>query len=155
MKKILIAIDYNQSAKDVAEKGYELAGSLNAEIALLHVVADAAIYTSSIYSPIMGFEGFDNTQSWQLNENLEAEAEKFLTHIATQLGDPSIKTFVKDGPFSDSVLETIKEWGADIIVMGSHSHSGLERLFLGSVVENVLLHTSIPMFIIPTKENSK
>jgi nucleotide-binding universal stress UspA family protein len=157
MKKVLIAIDYNGSAKEVAEKGFELAGNLNAEVALVHVVSDPAIYTAStsMYSPVMGFEGFDNTISWQLDENLKKEAKKFLNHIAQQLGDASIKTFIKDGDFADSVLDTVKEWNADVIVMGSHSHSGLERLFLGSVVENVLLHTKIPMFIIPTKENQK
>jgi nucleotide-binding universal stress UspA family protein len=155
MKKVLIAIDYNGSANKVAEEGYQLAVSLKAQVALVHVIADSSIYTVNNYSPIMGFEGFDTTQSWQLAANLKKEANRFLHYMADQLsGDTgaAIETFVKDGEFAQSVLDTAKDWQADIIVMGSHSHSGLERLFLGSVVENVLLHTTVPMYIIPTKE---
>ena len=40
---------------------------------------------------------------------------------------------------------------ADVIVMGSHSRSGLDKILMGSVAEKVLHHTSIPLFIIPTK----
>jgi len=43
---------------------------------------------------------------------------------------------------------------ADIIVMGSHSRRWLENIVMGSVTEEVLHHTSIPLFIIPTKKHS-
>jgi nucleotide-binding universal stress UspA family protein len=37
--------------------------------------------------------------------------------------------------------------------MGSHSRKWLENIVMGSVTEKVLHHTSIPLFIIPTKHN--
>jgi nucleotide-binding universal stress UspA family protein len=42
---------------------------------------------------------------------------------------------------------------ASIIVMGSHSHKWIENVLLGSVTEKVLRHTTIPLFIIPTKKS--
>jgi nucleotide-binding universal stress UspA family protein len=47
-----------------------------------------------------------------------------------------------------------KSMTADIIVIGSHSRKWLENIVMGSVTEKVLHHTSIPLFIIPTKKSS-
>ena len=43
MKKILIAVDYDHSAQIVAEKGYEIAKSMGAEVILLHVITEDTI----------------------------------------------------------------------------------------------------------------
>jgi nucleotide-binding universal stress UspA family protein len=48
MKKILIALDYNPTAQQVAETGYKLAKSMNAKVLLLHVVADYTYIRHSI-----------------------------------------------------------------------------------------------------------
>ena len=55
MKKVLIALDYNPSAQAVAETGFTLAKAMQAEVILLHVMADPAYYAAYEYSPIMGF----------------------------------------------------------------------------------------------------
>ena len=46
MKKILIAVDYDPSAETIARQGYQLAKSMNAQVVLLHVVADSTYYSS-------------------------------------------------------------------------------------------------------------
>ena len=66
MKKVLIALDYDPPAETIAEKGYELAKSMNAEVVLLHVVAEAFYYSAQNYSPIIGYEGFNNMDVFQL-----------------------------------------------------------------------------------------
>ena len=40
---------------------------------------------------------------------------------------------------------------ADIIVVGTHSRKGLDKVLVGSVAEKVLHHTTVPLFIIPVK----
>src|SRR5215469_12445878 len=47
-----------------------------------------------------------------------------------------------------SILDEAKEWGADLIVMGSHGRHGLKRLLLGSVAEAVALHSSCSVEVI-------
>jgi len=44
MKKVLIALDYNPTAQKVAEVGFSMAKSMNAEITLLHVITDPVFY---------------------------------------------------------------------------------------------------------------
>lgn len=157
MKKILIAIDYNPTAQDIAKKGYELAKSMNAEVILLHVVADYTYYSSLDYSPILGFDSFSNLGVIQTNaaSELQNAAQDYLNKIKRYLGDDSIRTIVKDGDSGMAIINAAKELDADVIVMGSHSRRGLEKILMGSVAEKVLRNSSLPLFIIPVVENGK
>ena len=157
MKKILIALDYNPTAQKIAETGYALAKSMNAQVVLLHVVADYTYYSSLDYSPIMGFDNFSNLGAIQTTTVLELEnaANEYLEKSKVHLGDPSIKTLVKDGDTGDAIIEAAKNLEADIIVLGSHSRRGLDKILMGSVAEKVLRHSKVPLFIIPVNEKDE
>ena len=151
--KVLIALDYNPTAQKVAEVGFSMAKTMKAEIILLHVISDPVYYSSTEYSPIMGFNGFIDLSQMQPDsiDGLKQAAMHFLDKSRQHLGDKSIQTMIKEGDFADTILKTAKELHADFIVLGSHSRKWLENVVMGSVTENVLRHTSIPLFIIPTK----
>ncbi len=157
MKKVLIALDYDPPAQRIAEKGHELAKSMNAEVILLHVVSEAFYYTSPNYSPIMGYDGFNDLSLVPLTnvEELRKAAQNFLNMSKKHLGDESIQTIVREGEFGESILYTAKELNADVIVMGSHGRRGLDKILLGSVAEQVLHKTDIPLYIIPTKSDKE
>ncbi len=156
VKKVLIALDYNPTAQKVAEVGYALAKAMNAEIILLHVISDPVYYSSTEYSPIMGFNGFQETGQMQLDsiDGLKQAALHFLDKSRHHLGDKSIQTLIKEGDFAESILKAAKEYHADIIILGSHSRKWLENVVMGSVTEKVLRHSTIPLFIIPTKKQN-
>ena len=154
MKKILIALDYNPSAQKVAESGYALAKAMNAKAILLHVISDVTYYSSLNYSPIMGFGGFSSVGTVQTDtiEEIKKVAQTYLDKSKQHLGDERIQTVVKNGDYGETILKTAKELDVDIIVMGTHSRRGLEKILVGSVAEKVLHHSLIPLFIIPTKD---
>lgn len=153
MKKVLIALDYNSTAQKIAEEGYALARSMNAQTTLLHVISDAAYYSSDIYSPLMGFDSFTDFKFIETAsaEELREAALDYLDKSRQHLNDTTIQTVVKEGDFGERILETATEINADIIVMGTHSRRGLEKILVGSVAEKVLRLSAIPLFIIPTK----
>lgn len=153
MKKVLIAVDYDPTAKKVAEKGFSLAKSLNAEVTLLHVIADNAYYSSLGTSPIMGFNGFNPNDFFQYvnDEGLTKASEYFLEKMKHHFDDETITTMVEQGDFAEVILKTAKNLHADVIVMGSHSRRWLEQILLGGITEKVLNNTSIPLFIVPIK----
>jgi len=153
MKKVLIALDYDPTAQKVAEAGFSMAKSMNADITLLHVITDPVFYSTSGYSPIMGFNGFMDMGPLQLDnvDGLKNASLQYLDKSRKHLGDKTIQTIVKEGDFAESILETAKELHADIIVIGSHSRKWLENIVMGSVTEKVLHNTSIPLLIVPTK----
>jgi len=154
MKNVVIALDYDPTAEKVAEAGVALARALSANIILLHVVAEPSYYSSAAYSPIMGFGGYPDMDYLQqdITGNLKQVSQDFLERSKEHLGDGNIQTLVKEGDIADSIIAAGKESDADIIVIGSHSRKWLETIVMGSVTEKVLRHTSIPLFIVPTKK---
>jgi nucleotide-binding universal stress UspA family protein len=153
MKKILIALDYDPTAQKVAEDGFSLANLMHAEVTLIHVVASPVYYSALNYSPIMGFSGYADVYSVEIADVIKMESMRFLQNVKNHLADEAIKTIVTEGDFATSIVETAKERQADIIVMGSHSKKWMEQILMGSVTENVLRHTAVPLLIIPTKNN--
>jgi nucleotide-binding universal stress UspA family protein len=154
-KKVLIALDYDPTAQKVAEQGYALANAIGAEITLLHVVTNPMYYTSVNYSPIMGYGGFMDIDKFQPTlENLKAASLHYLEKVKLHLGDESIQTTVEDGEIPDAILKTAKELHADLIILGSHSRKWLDNIVMGSVAKDVLNHTTIPLYIIPTKKRN-
>jgi len=152
--RVLIALDYNPTAQKVAESGFSLARSMNAEVILLHVITDPMFYASVGYSPVMGFSGYIDVSPLQLEsvEGLREASLQYLDKTKMHLGDGNIKTLVKEGDYADSILLAAKESDADIIVLGSHSRKWLENVLIGSVTEKVLHNTTLPLFIVPTKK---
>jgi nucleotide-binding universal stress UspA family protein len=154
MKKVLIALDYDPTAQKIAEDGFALAKAMSAQVVLLHVVADPVYYSSAMYSPIMGFGGYMDTEIMQpdIIDHLKKTSNDFLEKSKKHLGDDTIEIMVIEGDVADAIVAAAKKITANVIVMGSHSRKWLEQIVMGSVTENVLSQTSIPLFIIPTKE---
>jgi nucleotide-binding universal stress UspA family protein len=70
-----------------------------------------------------------------------------------------LKVHVIDAPagkVSTRICELAKETGADLIALASHGRSGLGRMLLGSVAENVLRHAEVPVLVVrvPSKDLS-
>ena len=153
MKKILIALDYDPTAQKVAETGHKLAKAMKARTILLHVISDATYYSSLNYSPIMGFGGFSrDTIQIDTADELKKVAQDYLDKSKQHLRDRMIETVVRNGDFGETILKTATDLNVDIIVMGTHSRRGLEKILMGSVAKKVLHHSLIPLFIIPTRD---
>ncbi|HAH25294.1 MAG TPA: universal stress protein [Prolixibacteraceae bacterium] len=154
IKKVLIALDYDRSAQEVAQFGYSIAKAMKSEVILLHVLADIAYYSTPGYTPIMGFSDFSHTEFLQMvdEDGLKTAARHFLERIKNHLGDDMISTTVEEGEVADMVLKTALRSHVDIIVIGSHSRKWLEKILVGSTAEKVLGQTTIPLLIVPVKE---
>lgn len=153
MKKVLIALDYNPSAQKVAETGYAIAKSMQAEITLLHVLADYSYYSGLNYSPIMGFNNFnyDFSQAMSRDQLVETAGE-FLSKTKGYLGDEDIRILVRDGSSAEIIQDVAMETHADLIVVGTHSRSGFDKILMGSVAEKVLHKSHIPVLVVPVKD---
>ena len=151
MKKVLIAIDYHPTSEKIAKAGHWLAQQLGAQVCLIHVRAELGYYTTD-YPDFMGFEGFGMATDFDLASEIQERGKEFLNSAANHLKDPSVQTHLGDGDAANEILSYADEWDADLIVMGTHSHSTLEKLFVGSVAAEVLEKTKIPVHMVPVKK---
>ncbi|MFZ4724079.1 MAG: universal stress protein [Paludibacter sp.] len=144
INKVLIALDYDPTAIKISEVGFTFAKAMNAEIVLVHVIVDLVAYSLT----------YLNMGPLQLESVMELKdaSEQFLQKTKIHLGDLTIQTVVKEGDFAECILVTAEELDVDVIVMGSHSHKWLENIVMGSVTEEVMRKTTVPMFIVPTKK---
>jgi len=146
IKKVLIAMDYDETSKKVAEKGFAMAKAMDAEVILLHVISEQPVYYSSY--AYMRELGVDFT------DNLKDSIQRFLEKTKKHLGDDSIQIVLEFGEIATTILGTAKDMNADVIVIGSHSRKWLENIILGSQAADVLKKTTIPLYIIPTKKQN-
>ena len=88
----------------------------------------------------------------EANKSAKKSAEDAVKFVADQLQKkhPSIiiTTAVVNGPSKKVILQEAEEYGADLIVVGSHGRGGLERFLLGSVSQAVALHAKCSVQII-------
>lgn len=144
IKKVLIALDYDETSQKVAETGFSLAKAMNAEIVILHVISENSVYYSSYM--------YMRELRVDILSDLRKMTQEFLNKTKKHLGEASIQTVLKEGYIADTILETAKELKSDMIILGSHSRKWLESIILGSVAEEIVKKTSIPLFIVPTKK---
>lgn len=150
MKKIVIAIDYNPTSEQVVKKGYELAKNLNAQICLLHVISDGRYYGMQ-YPSFLGYDGFSMPVNYEIQENLAEVASDFVTKAARHLKDENVDTKIVEGDAAEAILKYCNTSKSDILVMGTHSHSLLEKIFMGTTAQTVLEKTKIPVYLVPIK----
>lgn len=146
IKKVLIAMDYDETSQKVAEIGFMMAQTMNAETVLLHVISEQPVYYSSYL--------FMRELQVDILEDLKKSTQNFLDKTKKHLGDETIQTVLKRGEIADTILETATDLKADVIVMGTHSRKWLESIIMGSEAEKVLKNTTIPLFVVPTKKQN-
>lgn len=151
MKKILIPLDFHPTSEIIAKKGFELAEKLQGKIYLIHVLADLNYYNVSY--PM--FFGYDFNQiSWNpfktVDEALK-RAEEFLEKACQKL-NINAETAILQGDTAQSILEFAESENMDLIVMGTHSRSVFEKVFIGSVAAKVLEKTKIPVYMVPVNK---
>lgn len=152
MKKVLIAIDYHPVSEKVVKAGYELAKSLNAEVCLLHVLDDVAYYGTQ-YPTFMGYDGYSGMgPDLDLALEMRNIAEEFIEKAKDHLQDERVSTHLAEGDAAKTILNYAEEWGANVLVMGTHSHSTLEKLLIGTVAGKILEKTKTPVYLVPIKK---
>jgi nucleotide-binding universal stress UspA family protein len=141
-KRILIAIDNSAYSMKAARTGFSLAHELRASIGLLYVVNKS----KEVVNADLGITP-EQSKTVLLNE-AEKTIEQF---IRLYNGVEHIDRFTPEGFPEHEIINISREWKADLIVMGTHSRSGLERMLTGSLAEYVIRHATIPVLITPPR----
>jgi nucleotide-binding universal stress UspA family protein len=70
---------------------------------------------------------------------------------AAQKEGVTVQAFVMTGKPADAIIETAKDKSADLIIIGSHGRTGLEKLLMGSVAERVIVLSPCAVLIVKGK----
>jgi len=145
-KHILFPTDGSAAANAALPKAAMLARSLGAKLTALNV--------TSGYHPAFESEGFVMPEMKSLRERFEKEetahSKKLLAEVqalAAQMGVNCEGVPVTGGSAYRAICEEAGRLNCDAIVMASDGRRGLEGLLLGSVTQQVLTHTKLPVLV--------
>jgi nucleotide-binding universal stress UspA family protein len=81
---------------------------------------------------------------------MREEAEKVLAPISKFLlrHGISAKSLVKPGMAGEVIAKTAESGKFDLVIMGSHGHSAIGNLVMGSVATQVLAHCKVPVLLV-------
>jgi len=139
-RKILCPLDFSEYSTLALRYAVAMARENEASLALCHSIPDL--------SPAMSYlEGnYIQTVDEMLISNSAMKLDQFVDGVVPQ-NLRVLKTIERGDP-CDAILKNAKETGADLIVMGTHGHSGYERYFVGSVTNKVLHKSALPVLVV-------
>ena len=142
-QRILVPIDGSATSERALQEAVKLADD-KSRLRLIYVVEgtyplDAVAYTLVDHAA--------------LQEAIRKTGERALAKAAEQVlrSGRTAETALLDVPaerVSTVIDSDALNWKADLIVIGTHGRSGLNRLLLGSVAEEVVRGTSLPVLLI-------
>jgi nucleotide-binding universal stress UspA family protein len=141
--RILLAIDDSKFSEAAIETVLEQARRHGTEVRVLHVLEPPPLLVAR---ELGGFEpALESALEFQKQqaEAVVAKAAELLraqglkVTAAVEMGDPKSK-----------ILDVAEEWQADLIVLGSHGRTGLNRFLMGSVSDAVARHACCSVEIV-------
>jgi nucleotide-binding universal stress UspA family protein len=153
INKILIGIDDSTYAHHAAEYGFDMARAYDAAVGLVHIIEPVVLPPEPIDTMTGISMGYNVIQDIELVNIQNTQSKNLIERIIKELGkDIQVTTFTQYGITADGIIECSKEFNADLIVVGTHKRSGLDRLLSGSVAEHVVRHSDVPVMVVPAKE---
>lgn len=110
--------------------------------------ARLTIFTATDPSKAAAMAFGDPVMTGACLDALEGDAKSMIRDAAERVkGTIVAQTVVNNGQPVEVIVQYAASHDCDIIVMGSHGRSGLQRALLGSVAEGVLRHATVPVLI--------
>jgi nucleotide-binding universal stress UspA family protein len=141
VRRIVTATDFSAASAAARDYAVALARSSRAELVVLHAVEPIAL-AGDIY-------GF--TTSATMYDAVEKAARQSLAGVVAELRKNRgvrVHGVLVNGAATTSIVDAAKKCRADVLVVGTHGHSGLDRMLLGSVAERVVRTSSVPVLTV-------
>lgn len=147
-QRILVPVDGSPTSNLGLAEAIKVAKLTGAQVRLLHVVDEMPF--------IMSGEGY-GAMATDVLRLLREAGEEILQQARALVKDNGIAvdTVLFDsfsGRLSDRVVEQVKEWQADLVVLGTHGRRGVQRALLGSDAEQVLRTSPVPVLLVRALE---
>ena len=138
LKNILFAADFEASSKRALPFAVMIAEHYGAKVCAAHVIPPS-VYAFSRYEAM---------------ENILRETRDYASYALNQMVEPLRRmshpcdTVLAEGDISEELEAIAKEYFVDLIVVGTSSRSGLGKVFLGSVAEELVRESKCPVLIV-------
>ncbi len=147
-QRILVPVDGSTTSSQGLDEAIKLATLTGGSLRLLHVVDElSAAMSMSDYGAV----------SPDIFRMLKEGGEQVLANAKTlaQARQVPVDTVLIEGfsgRLSDQVTAQAAQWGADVVVLGSHGRRGVGRMLLGSDAEQIIRNSKVPVLVVRAAE---
>ena len=144
-RRVLYASDFSRASKPAFARAIDLAKLNRAELTIVHVLSRAVPYVGEGYALPQVYD--------QMFADVRSQAQKQLDRLRAKAKASGVraKGLLLEGIPPDRIVRTARSRRADLIVMGTHGHTGLARLIPGSVASRVVATAPCPVLTVRGK----
>ncbi len=139
-KKILVPVDGSATSNKAVDFALRLAQDDQASVRLLHCIDETSFLDAYEYSSDLIKQAREAGQ--QILQDALAAAQKLGVSADTLLLERAGQRL------GNSVADAAGDWGADLLVVGSHGRRGIGRVLLGSGSEQILRSSPVPVLLV-------
>jgi nucleotide-binding universal stress UspA family protein len=147
---IVVAVDESEMAILALNEAINLAHALQSKLIIINVVEMSLPPSTDIAYVAIDFDKYLESVKKNGDELLEK-----VRIIAQNVGVNASTKLVENthyGRISDKILESAYALSADLLVLGTHGRRGFHRFFIGSVAEEVIRTSNLPILLIRGSE---
>jgi nucleotide-binding universal stress UspA family protein len=138
---IMVPVDGSAFSREAVFQGLRLARKSGAQLRLVRVASVAAISGGPDTIPL-------ESAAWTIDRD---DLHTQLYRLAAECKSNSrvkVSATVEEGPIADALRGHALRHGVDLIVMATHARRGLARAFLGSVADQLIRETGLPVLVV-------
>lgn len=139
-KKILVPIDGSNTSNKALDYALKMAQNDQAEVRMIYCIDELSVLTGHEFSSEVMQMARDNghailQKGLALAQSAKIKADtRLVDRVGQRLGE--------------SVADAAGDWGADLIVLGTHGRRGIGRVLLGSGAEQVMRMSPVPVLMV-------
>jgi nucleotide-binding universal stress UspA family protein len=140
VKNVLYATDFSTTSEAALPYASAIARKFGSTLHVAHVLSDTGL--------LLMTGGVDYVSFGALYEDAHSIAKEKVERVASRLGGIPYRCYVRHGGVWPSLSNIVTENAIDLIVVGTHGRSGLGKLVVGSVAEEILRHAPCPVLTV-------
>lgn len=143
VRNVLLASDFSAISEAALPYAAAICRRFGAALHAAHVLSDANL--------LLMTGGVDYVSMNTIYEDAHREAREKLDQIAARLEGISFHASVRHGQVWKNLAQIVEANDIDLIVLGTHGRTGVGKLLLGSVAEDILRHAPCPVLTVGPK----
>lgn len=142
IKRILFPIDFTENSSKILPYVLSVSEKYDAMIYLLHVVEDLSRWGGGSYVPHIPLDQYEKDAVQGAETAMDRVCDEQLQSC------PNFQRHICYGDPVQEILKLIDTEKIDLVIMGTHGRKGLEHVFFGSVAENVVKKSPVPVLTV-------
>ncbi|MCA3188193.1 MULTISPECIES: universal stress protein [unclassified Cupriavidus] len=148
--KIAVAVDGSTTSDLALQEAIRVASGGGGTVLALYVVDNGVmLFDAGFYDPTQIERAYVDSGKKALEAAGSVLGSAGVAFEAKLVADPAVI-----GDIAGSINAVASEWGADLLVIGTHGRRGVRRLVLGSVAEAVIRQSTMPVLLVRGKDSA-